>query len=274
MSKYIFPDYETFSALDIKHCSTDTYASHKSTRALMCAFAFDDGPVDLWQEGDSGLAGLKKDLRSHVVIPWNAAFEKAISRYVWKMTDIVWRDAMIAALYAGLPAGLKDCNKVAWFATEAETSKETLLINKFCKPQKDGSTRNRETDPEDWARFCQYCRDDVHDTRLIWQWVQARIPTPESVWLEWEIDQAINERGMPVDRILTGRAWDEARRLQAREQQRLKELTGLDNPNSSAQLLPWLRARGYPYTSLSKELVKKALNDEPNEDGEDIADDD
>jgi hypothetical protein len=75
---------------------------------------------------------------------------------------------MVSALYAGLPAGLKDCNRVPYFANEAETSKESLLINKFCKPQKDGTYRNRETDPEDWAKFGEYCKARrTHDARLI-----------------------------------------------------------------------------------------------------------
>lgn len=264
MSKYLFPDYETYSVLDIKKVSTDRYAAHPSTRALMCAFAYDDGPVELWQEGEAGLDGLKRDLRSHIVVPWHAAFEMNISKYVLKLTGIAWRDAMIAALYAGLPAGLKECNKVAWFSNESETYKASLLINKFCKPQKDGSIRNRETDPDDWQLFCDYCKADVHDTRLIWQWLQERIPTPEAIWTQWEIDQRINERGMPIDRLLTYRAWEEAQRLQVRENDRLKGLTGLDNPNSTAQLLPWLTERGYPYTSLGKELVKKALDEEPD----------
>lgn len=271
-SKYCFIDYETHSQLDIKHVSTDRYAAHSSTRALMCAFAYDDGPVELWQEGETGLDGLKRDLRSHIVVPWHAAFEKQISRYVLKVTGVTWRDCMIAALYAGFPAGLKSCVKLPFFKDEAESTKETLLINRFCKPQKDGSIRNRQTDPADWELFCDYCRRDVQGTRVVWQWLQSKIPTPEKVWNEWEIDQAINERGMPIDRLLTYRAWEEAQRLQAREQQRLKELTGLDNPNSSAQLLPWLRQRGYPYTSLGKELVQKALNEEP--DGEEVDTDD
>ena len=270
--KYIFPDLETFSELDIKRVSMDRYANHKSTKILMCAFAFDDGPVDIWQIGDSGLEGLKRDLVSHTVVPWHTTFERNLMRACWGLTIPVWRDAMIAALYAGLPAGLKDCNKVPWFANEAETSKERLLINKFCKPARDGQTvHNRDTDPEDWEAFCTYCKADVHDTRLIWQWLLPRFPLVESVWRAWEIDQRINERGMPMDRLLTYRAWEEAQRLQLRENDRLKELTMLDNPNSGAQLLPWLQARGYPYTSLSKELVLKALNDEP--DGEAVNDD-
>jgi hypothetical protein len=67
---------------------------------------------------------------------------------------------------------------------------------------------------------------------------------------------------MPIDRALTERAWVEAQRLQLRENEPLEGLTGLDNPNSNAQLLKWLRERNYPYTSLGKELVKKAMKEE------------
>jgi DNA polymerase bacteriophage-type len=273
-SKYLYPDFETRSAVDIKKVSTDRYASHPSTRVLMCSFAFDDGPVDLWQEGDSGLEALQRDFQSHIVVPWHTNFERAITKHVWKLPGVQWWDAMISALYAGLPAGLKDCNRVPYFANEAETSKEGLLINKFCKPQKDGSYRNRETDPEDWARFCQYCKDDTHDARLIHQWIMQRYEIPERVVRAWHIDQKMNERGMPVDRLLTFRALGEAERLQGKAYEDLKTLTGLDNPNSPSQLLAWLQKRGYPYGGIGKELIKKALHDEPGEMADPFDDDD
>lgn len=264
MSKYIFPDYETFSELDIKKVGLARYVSHPSTRALMCAFTFDEGPLQLWQEGESGLAGLKRDLQSHIIVPWNASFEKGISKYVWHLRDLKWRDAMVDALYAGLPAGLKDCNKVPFFSNEAETSKEAALINKFCKPGRNGEIHNRTTDPEDWQLFCDYCKADVHDTRLIFQWIHNHFDIPERVYRAWLIDQKINQRGMPVDRLLTVRALDNAERLQAQAYDDLKSLTGLDNPNSPAQLLKWVQERGYPYGGLGKELVLKALKDEPD----------
>ena len=266
MSKYLFPDFETYNALDIRRVSMDRYARHSSLRVLMCAFAFDDGPVEIWQEGETGLEGLKRDLRTYVVVPWHTTFERNISQYGLGVTDVKWRDCMIASLYAGFPAGLKDCVKLPFFKGEAESTKEALLINKFCKPQANGTVRNRETDPEDWALFCDYCKRDVQGTRVVWQWIQSRIPTPERIWREWEIDQRINQRGTPMDRRLTERGWTEAQRLQAREAQRLKELTGLDNPNSGAQLLQWLKPEGYPYTSLGKELVLKALKEDPDGD--------
>lgn len=258
----IFPDLETFSEIDIRKASLDKYASHPSTRILMCAYAYDEGPVLLWQEGDPGLRELKAEMKAHVCVPWNAMFERMLTEHVWKLYGVRWRDAMIDALYAGFPAALKDCNRVPFFANEAETSKESLLINKFCKPQKDGTVRDRTTDPEDWLAFCDYCKADVHDTRLIFQWLRERFDMPDRVMRAWQIDQKINIRGMPIDRLLTYRALDEAERLQTESASELSALTGLENANSPAQLLAWVRARGYPYTGLGKELVVKALKEE------------
>jgi DNA polymerase len=231
----------------------------------MCAFAFDEGPVQLWQQGDPGLAELQSEMKDAVNVPWNCGFERTLIHRVWKLRNLRWRDAMVDALYAGLPAGLKDCNRVPFFASEAQTSKETALINKFCKPQKDGSRKTRETDPEDWELFCQYCKDDVADTRLIFQWIHKHYDIPERVYQSWLIDQEINQRGMPVDRLLTFRAHEEAQRLQAICADDLKSLTGLENPNSPAQLLKWVTERGYPYNGLGKELVLKALKEEGTE---------
>lgn len=231
----------------------------------MCAFAGDAGPVELWEEfdGPALLQTLQTRMRAETNIAWNVGFERTLIKWVWKKAGLTWQDAMVHALYAGLPAGLKDCNRVPYFDQQAATSKETGLINKFCKPQKDGGVRNRETDPEDWALFCQYCRDDVQDTRLIYQWIEGRYAIPERVHRAWLIDQEINARGMPIDRLLTFRAFEEAQRLQLEASDDLKTLTGLDNPNSPAQLLKWVQERGYPYGGLAKELVQKALKDEP-----------
>jgi len=80
----------------------------------------------------------------------------------------------------------------------------------------------------------------------------------------WLLDQKINRRGMPIDLGMTLNAWEEAQRLIAESQQQLKDLTGLENPNSPAQLLKWVSERGYPYGGLGKELVKKALEEDVN----------
>ncbi|HZP06754.1 MAG TPA: hypothetical protein VFB43_17780 [Terracidiphilus sp.] len=262
----LYADLETFSELDIKATSLDQYANHPSTRILMCAYAGETGPVELWEESDGKgpLVQLIARMRKETCVAWNVGFENNLTRAVWHVR-FKWIDAMVYSLYAGLPAGLKSAVKTPFFAdAEEATSKETVLINKFCKPSKSGEPHNRDTDPEDWAAFCDYCKRDVYSTRAILQWIMARYDFPPRELRAWQIDQRINERGMPMDRKTTERAWAEAQRLQVREYERLKELTGLDNPNSPAQLLAWLKERDYPYGGLSKELVLKALKEEPD----------
>lgn len=257
----LFPDVETYCDLDLRKVSLDRYVSHPSFRILMCAYAFDEGPVMLWQEGEP-MNEVQAAIIANTCVPWNKGFEENSFRKGWKIEAKDWLDAMVIARYAGLPAGLKDCNRVPFFANESVTSKETLLINKFCKPSKNGVVHNRDTDPEDWALFCQYCKDDVQDTRLIYQWLIKRFDIPDRVHKAWLLNQEINKRGMPIDLAMTAQAWIEAQRLQAESLQKLKDLTGLENPNSPAQLLKWVAERGYPFGGLGKELVKKALEDD------------
>lgn len=259
----LYLDLETFSELDLRTVALDRYTAHPSTRILMCAYALDDGPMQFWQEGEDRTE-LERLITSETCIPWNASFERATLARVWNIRAKAWIDAMVLARYASLPAALKECNKVPFFASQAVTTKETLLINKFCKPQKDGSIRNRETDPEDWEVFCDYCRRDVMDTRLIFKWLLAHFDMPARLHNTWLLDQEINKRGMPVDLPFFYNAKVEADRLTGLAHQQLKEVTGLENPNSPAQLLKWVSARGYPFTSLGKELVTKAVLQMPD----------
>jgi DNA polymerase len=229
----------------------------------MCAYCLDDGEMQFWQESDDK-AELVHLIESNTCVAWNKGFEERLLAAVWKVKAKAWTDAMVSARYAGLPAGLKDCNKVPFFAGQSVTTKETLLINKFCKPGKNGTVRNRETDPEDWAFFCDYCRRDVLDTRLIFNWLSTRFPFPARVFNAWLLDQKINRRGMPIDLPMCYNADAEATRLQALAVEQLAALTGLANPNSVAQLLKWVAERGYVYNSLGKELVKKAIEELPD----------
>lgn len=262
MKPLLFLDLETYSDVDIKKAPLDLYAS--KARMLMCSYAFATGPIMRWEEGQPGLEDLHELMRTHTCIAWNVAFERTLIGRLWGLV-VEWLDAMVVSLYCGLPAALKDANRTPYFATEAETSKESGLITLFCKPAKDGIRKDRTTHPEEWAAFGAYCDADVHDTRMIYQWLVARFDIPERVWATWRIDQLVNQRGVPVDRFMVYQAYEEAQRLQLESADALKALTGLENPNSPAQLLAWVRDRGYPYTGLGKELVQKALKEDPGE---------
>jgi len=70
----------------------------------------------------------------------------------------------------------------------------------------------------------------------------------------------INNRGVWVDEKLAKNAKEMADEYRARQFAVMKDLTGLDNPNSVQQFKPWLQARGYPFDDINKDTIKKVIN--------------
>lgn len=279
-------DFEVYSEVSIKEAPLDVYASHPSTRIILCAYAYDEEPVRVW-ESDKGKApeDFKAGLRNPDVqlVAWNIGYERTVLKGQKFHTPIErWVDPMVHARYAGLPGKLKDCAKVPIIGVPAEekTKSETLLINRFCMPNGKGKVVPREGGgtcvvpegggrrilpseyPDDWAKFVDYCRKDVQTMRHIQNWLEPRFPFPDSERELWILDQQINERGLPVDVDMARHAEREVVRIIAHSHEQLKAVTGLENPNSVQQLLPWLKENGYKYDSLGKEFLAQALNDE------------
>jgi DNA polymerase len=83
-------------------------------------------------------------------------------------------------------------------------------------------------------------------------------PIVSQVWL---LDQQINERGIFVDRELLESAMAMAGRAKQELHQEIRRLTHVENPNSNAQIIAWLRMHGYCFPSLEKSWVARALAD-------------
>jgi DNA polymerase len=271
-------DFEVYSEVSIKEAPLDVYAFHPSTKIILAAYAFDDGPVKVWQESDGPLVELREGLKNekNTIVAWNVNYERTVLRGRGLCIPIErWLDPMVHARYAGLPGRLKDVAKIPLVGVPAEekTKSETLLINKFCMPQKNGlrlapELQGREGtfvgtshDQHDWLKFIEYCKKDVQTMRHVLNWLTPRFPFPDSERELWILDQKINERGLPVDVEMARHAEKQVQRLAAESGVQLKALTGLENPNSVQQLLPWLKDNGYPYDSLGKEFLAQALND-------------
>jgi DNA polymerase bacteriophage-type len=257
-------DFEVYSEVSIKSAPLDVYAFHPSTKIILAAYAFDDGPVKVWQESDGPLVELREGIKNtdNILVAWNVNYERTVLRGRGLNIPIErWTDPMVHARYAGLPGRLKDVAKIPMVGvpTEEKTKSETLLINRFCMPNKEGRRVMPSEHPEDWAKFVEYCRKDVQTMRHVLNWLTPRFPFPESERELWILDQKINERGLPVDVEMAAHAEKEVARIAAHTGQELKTLTGLENPNSVQQLLPWLKQGGYPYDSLGKEFLEQAL---------------
>jgi DNA polymerase len=194
---------------------------------------------------------------------FNCEFERTVCKYLLniEIPINVWADPMINARYASIAGNLGFVGEVLGVAEDKKklaTGKK--LIKLFCGPNKKGEFNTRETHPEEWADFVEYCRQDVIAERE--QGIKLkgfRLPPIEVQ--AWHLDQEINERGIPVDMTFVRNA----RKIVNEERETLTEefmaLTGLENPNSPKQLLGWLKEHDYPFGSLGAKWVKKALLD-------------
>ena len=87
----------------------------------------------------------------------------------------------------------------------------------------------------------------------------ARWPRPQVELDAWALDQTINDRGVRLDKTLLENALKLGDVYSARLMDEARELTGLDNPRSDAQLKGWLAERGVVTDSLDKKSIPPLL---------------
>ena len=270
----LFVDIETYSSVDISKSGAFKYIESPDFEIILIAYAWDDGPVyllDLSLQQEE-LLDIKDALMDPnvVKVAHNSAFERAaFTRWMCRdMPPEQWEDTMILAAYNGLPMSL-DAAGAALQLKDQKIKEGTALISYFCKPCKPtisnkGRTRNLpEHAPDKWERFCEYCRRDVEVCQAIYQKL-SHYPVTDLERQVWALDARINERGVLVDMDLAQAAIDVDEAFKAEHLDELRKLTGLDNPNSVAQLKEWLEGVGLTCESLNKATVadlKKVATD-------------
>lgn len=259
----LFIDLETYSSTDIK-AGVFKYVEAPDFEILLVAYAWDDEPVQVTQEIPLWLAVALYDPRV-IKVAHNSAFERAaLGKHLGQyLPPEQWEDTMILAAYNGLPLSLDGAGSALGLPLQ-KIKEGTLLINYFCKPCKPtkangGRTRNLPHHaPDKWARFCSYCLRDVEVCQEIY-FKLHRYPVTDFERRIWALDAHINERGVKVDMELAQAAVavDDAYSVELSEE--MQRLTGLENPNSVAQLKQWLECRGLFAESLDKAAVEELL---------------
>lgn len=112
--------------------------------------------------------------------------------------------------------------------------------------------------PEKWELFKKYNARDV-ETELAIQSKLSRFPVSKTLWDEYHLDQEINDRGIALDMEFIDRAIAMGDKIRNENLEDLGKLTGVDNPNSVAQLSKWLHENHYDIKSLSKKDVSERL---------------
>ena len=262
---------ETYSSVDITKAGAFKYVEAPDFEILLLAYAWNDSPVrvlDLTDPfGHDELPDIVAGLLDPdtVKVAHNSAFERAcLTKHLGHdLPAEEWEDTMVLAAMNGLPMSL-DAAGAALQLKDQKIKEGTSLISYFCKPCKPtiangGRTRNLpEHAPEKWTRFVEYCRRDVEVEQAIYYRLKD-FPVPDWERRVWALDARINERGVLVDTELAASAIAVDEAFTADHSAEMQRLTGLDNPNSVAQLKDWLETVGVQVDTLNKAKVADLL---------------
>ncbi|MBQ3757598.1 MAG: DNA polymerase [Oscillospiraceae bacterium] len=277
-------DLETKSGADISKCGVYRYAEDLDFDILLFGVSVDGGPVTVYDIANGELPPdeILNALADGSITKraYNASFERVCLSYWLRrnrpelvpgyqglpyLDPSAWQCTMVWAAYNGLPLGLEKAGAV--LGLEEQKLKEGKdLIRYFCCPCRPTKSNGGRTwnqpghDPVKWERFKEYNARDVQVELQIRERLK-NFPVPEKVWHEYELDQEINDRGIRVDRELVKQAlrMDELSRNELVS--RMKEKTGLENPNSVTQLKAHLAEKGLEAESLGKKDVAALLKD-------------
>lgn len=248
-------DVETFSSVDITNCGSYKYFESPDFEILILRYCtksdyYGDGEIftiDLAQ-GQKIPKDFIKMLQDPTVEKHahNANFERnAFKAIGYDVPVEQWHCSAVKAGYCGLPMGLDAATKALNKGDAVKGAEGKALIRYFScpvKPTKTNGFRMRNLpkhNPEKWEKFKAYCAQDVvAEMWLLDQLAGFEIPKTER--LNYFLDQKINDRGVNIDVEMATNAILIDNRFKLEVTDRLKEITGLVNPNSPAQLKQWL----------------------------------
>lgn len=265
-------DIETYSSVDLRKSGLYKYVQSPDFEILLFAYAYDDGPVNIVDLacGEKIPYFTLMDLHRADVVKTahNAAFEYYCLSKFYETYISQWRCTMVHSLYCGYPASLDAVGKAMDFSQDRrKMSQGKALIKYFCVPcaptqRNGGRTRNLpKHDPGKWRLFKEYCKQDVFTEREIKKELDA-YPVPEAEQHLWELDQIINIGGVCLDTELIQGALAISSQMSGELKRKAQDITGLDNPNSVAQLKEWIEQNAdMEIESLNKQTVSEMLAD-------------
>lgn len=279
--KKITIDIETASDEDLNECGVYRYAESELFDLLLMSYSVDDGPVATCDIAGGELLPeeVLRALIDKTVVKkaFNVNFERiCLSVYLRRnypnlleFEDAVgnyidpesWQCDMIHCRYLGMISSLEGIGRLLRLK-EKKMSEGEELIKYFCIPHKrsdeEVELHERSDSLKKWKKFKEYNRRDV-EVELKIQRCLSEIPVPDFIWEEFYLDQRINDRGILIDTDFAVKAIELDKIAEKELYARLKELTGLDNPNSELQMKDWLMLRGVKCETLDKKTMPELM---------------
>jgi DNA polymerase len=266
-------DFETFSPADLKKVGASRYSRHPETEVLMGAYNVNGGEPIQWDAAQG--MDMPRELSEALDDPevekwaWNAHFEMNILRNTLKRPVVIeqWRDTMVMAYACSLPGALEKAGPILDLPEDMVKNEHgSRLIQKFSKPKV--SRRKADygqlvrtywyQDLTDWELYCLYNRQDVRAETAIWKRLIQFNPMPDHEWEMWHLDQKINFAGIPINLDMARNAIKVYEGVLSQSMGLMRDTTGLNNPNSTEQLLPWMQSRGYMFDDCQKAHIRTA----------------
>lgn len=277
MIHHLSIDLETFSSVPIAKAGAQKYISSPDFEILLFAYSLDGAPVEVIDlaRGEQLPPWLVGAIFSpkYIKHAYNAPFEwGCLSKFLGAtLPPDQWRCTMLHGLYCGYTAGLEATGRALGLPEDKrKLSTGKALIRYFCVPCKPsqangGRTRNLpQHDPGKWKLFWEYCQQDVVTEMTIENLLSA-FPVPDFVQKQWETDLMINARGVAVDMDLVIGALYLGDTVRQNLMAEATAISGLNNPNSVAQLSSWLQTEtGEEVSDLRKDTVSKLLGQDGN----------
>lgn len=267
-------DIETRSSIEIGKAGLYRYAQSPDFEIILFAYQMDDAPVEIVDlaQGERIPEWIVEALQSAGFIKhaYNAAFEwYCLNRAGYRTPLAQWRCTMAHGLYCGYPGGLDAIGKAIGLPQDRQKlATGKALIRYFCVPCKPTKNNGNRTwnlpkhAPEKWELFKEYCKQDVTAENSILRRLE-QFPMPKEEERLWQMDVRMNAFGVRVDEELT----DGALYIDERSRQDLMGeamgITGIDNPNSTVQLMEWLEKNGTETDNLRKATVTDLLAGQP-----------
>ena len=268
--RHLSIDIETKSSVDIGKAGMYKYAQSDDFEILLFAYQEDGDPVQVVDlaQGEH----IPRHILAALVDPvfakhaYNAAFEwYCLNRAGYATPLTQWQCTMAHSLYCGYPAGLAATGGAIGLPQDKrKMAVGKALIKYFCTPCKPTKSNGGRTwnlphhAPEKWELFKEYCKQDVVAERGILDRLTP-FPMPEDEEGLWRMDVRMNAYGVRIDERLVGGALAIDTVSTAQLEEGARRMTGLENPNSTSQLLGWLEGQGVPLPNLQKATVADAL---------------
>lgn len=263
-------DIETYSTVDLKKNTVYRYVEDEHWMILICSWCIGQGEIHTayGHEEISGIPGLfdpnvKKIAHNSDFERINFSALKGLPVGTYLDPEEYIDTAVLASLW-GYPRSLKGFCKVV--GGEAKDEAGGRLINMFSVPNRKGGRTLPEERPADWDAYVEYNRQDVISMRDNIYRLGKGFPSAEE-YEAWITATRINDRGVKIDTALAGAAHGQYEANKKKDLARVKEITGLDNPNSVQQFKGWLADQGFEMESIDKAHVAELLerDDLPDE---------